>query len=69
MSTHVVLNQFLAYRSRFLQQMFPVEGDGDNEPVLSGDKPTAAVDPKRPAFSLPLMTQNFRRFNARQVLF
>lgn len=45
--------------------MFPVEEAGDNEPVLSGDKPAAAVDPKRPAFSLPLMTQNFRRFNAR----
>lgn len=45
--------------------MFPVEGDGDGS--VASDKPTA-IDPKRPAFSLPLMTQNFRRFNARQVL-
>lgn len=45
--------------------MFPVEGEGDES--VASDKPTA-IDPKRPAFSLPLMTQNFRRFNARQVL-
>ena len=46
--------------------MFPVEQNGDNTSASSGDKP-AAVDPRRPAFSLPLMTNNFRRFNARQV--
>lgn len=44
--------------------MFPVEEKDDNDAVLAGDK-AAAVDSKRPAFSLPLMTQNFRRFNAR----
>lgn len=52
---------------RFLQQMFPVEEkkkEGDGDAVLAGEK-AAAEDPRRPGFSLPLMTQNFRRFNAR----
>lgn len=51
---------------RFLQQMFPVEEkkEEDGDAVLAGDK-LGAEDPRRPGFSLPLMTQNFRRFNAR----
>ena len=43
--------------------MFPVEEKKEGDAVLAGDK--TAEDPRRPGFSLPLMTQNFRRFNAR----
>jgi hypothetical protein len=48
---------------RLLEQVIPA-GDVDNESVSGGDKRTIA-DVKRPAFSLPLMANNFRRFNAR----
>ncbi|WEW57307.1 Peroxisome size and maintenance regulator [Emydomyces testavorans] len=43
--------------SRLLQQVIPVE-DADDE------EPSVAKRPERPAFSLPTMTSNFRRFNA-----
>ncbi|RAK74498.1 putative ABC bile acid transporter [Aspergillus fijiensis CBS 313.89] len=49
--------------SKILEQVVPTE-DADKEPLSGGDKSLAA-DPKRPAFSLPLMANNFRRFNAR----
>ncbi|KAB8072739.1 Peroxin/Dysferlin domain-containing protein [Aspergillus leporis] len=48
--------------AKLLQQVIPAE-DVDNDSVVMGDK--RPVDPKRPAFSLPLMANNFRRFNAR----
>ncbi|RAH81802.1 hypothetical protein BO86DRAFT_313146 [Aspergillus japonicus CBS 114.51] len=47
--------------SKILEQVVPTE-DADKESL--SDKSLAA-DPKRPAFSLPLMANNFRRFNAR----
>ncbi|PWY91365.1 hypothetical protein BO94DRAFT_564732 [Aspergillus sclerotioniger CBS 115572] len=49
--------------SKILEQVMPVE-DVDAESVSTGDKPIS-TDNKRPAFSLPLMANNFRRFNAR----
>ncbi|KAE8144668.1 Peroxin/Dysferlin domain-containing protein [Aspergillus avenaceus] len=48
--------------AKLLQQVIPAE-DVENDAVGAGDK--RSVDPKRPAFSLPLMANNFRRFNAR----
>ena len=47
---------------RLLQQVIPVEdiGDVDEGP---DKRSTKYVD--RPGFSLPLMTNNFRRFNSR----
>ncbi|PYH41660.1 putative ABC bile acid transporter [Aspergillus saccharolyticus JOP 1030-1] len=49
--------------SKILEQVVPTE-DADKELWSGGDK-TFAADPKRPAFSLPVMANNFRRFNAR----
>ncbi|EAW11643.1 PEX28-32 family peroxisomal membrane protein [Aspergillus clavatus NRRL 1] len=49
--------------AKILEQVIPGE-DGDNESAPGADKRIAA-DVKRPAFSLPLMANNFRRFNAR----
>ncbi|KAL4951415.1 hypothetical protein BDW69DRAFT_39280 [Aspergillus filifer] len=48
---------------RILQQVIPVE-DVHDESVSVGAKP-ASPDSTRPAFSLPVMGNNFRRFNAR----
>ena len=50
-------------RRRLLQQVVPLEemGDGVDQPV---DKRSSKYL-NRPGFSLPLMTTNFRRFNAR----
>ncbi|KAB8236109.1 PEX28-32 family peroxisomal membrane protein [Aspergillus alliaceus] len=48
--------------AKLLQQVIPTE-DVNDDSVAVGDK--RPVDPKRPAFSLPLMANNFRRFNAR----
>ncbi|KAB8274859.1 Peroxin/Dysferlin domain-containing protein [Aspergillus minisclerotigenes] len=48
--------------AKLLQQVIPAE-DVNDDSVVVGDK--RPVDPKRPAFSLPLMANNFRRFNAR----
>ncbi|PGH23054.1 hypothetical protein AJ80_02827 [Polytolypa hystricis UAMH7299] len=47
--------------TKLLQQVIPIE-DVDLEPSMDG---AAASQVARPAFSLPLMTNNFRRFNAR----
>ncbi|PYH95291.1 hypothetical protein BO71DRAFT_449438 [Aspergillus ellipticus CBS 707.79] len=49
--------------SKIIEQVMPVE-DVSAEPVSVGEKPTSP-DHKRPSFSLPLMANNFRRFNAR----
>ncbi|KAL3476869.1 integral peroxisomal membrane peroxin-domain-containing protein [Aspergillus californicus] len=49
--------------TKILQQVIPVE-DINDESVSVGAKPIPP-DAKRPAFSLPVMGNNFRRFNAR----
>ncbi|KAL4870297.1 hypothetical protein BDV12DRAFT_59866 [Aspergillus spectabilis] len=49
--------------TKILQHVIPVE-DVEDESVSVGAKP-APQDAKRPAFSLPVMGNNFRRFNAR----
>ncbi|KAL4806202.1 integral peroxisomal membrane peroxin-domain-containing protein [Aspergillus unguis] len=49
--------------TKILQQIVPVE-DVQDESVSVGAKPIPA-DAERPAFSLPVMGNNFRRFNAR----
>ncbi|KAL4916876.1 integral peroxisomal membrane peroxin-domain-containing protein [Aspergillus aurantiobrunneus] len=49
--------------TKILQQVVPVENVQD-ESVSVGTKPISP-DTKRPAFSLPVMGNNFRRFNAR----
>ena len=46
---------------RLLQQVIPT--DDEDETDSMGDK--AFASPKKPAFSLPVMANNFRRFNAR----
>jgi hypothetical protein len=50
--------------NRLLQQVIPKD-DGEDE-VNAANQPFA-TSPKRPGFSLPLMSNNFRRFNARSV--
>ncbi|OOQ91723.1 peroxin-24 Pex24-Penicillium chrysogenum [Penicillium brasilianum] len=47
---------------RLLQQIIPADDDEDGTDL--GDKAFVA-SPKRPPFSLPTMSNNFRRFNAR----
>ncbi|KAJ5239901.1 hypothetical protein N7468_004520 [Penicillium chermesinum] len=48
--------------TKLLQQVIPTDDD-DDEP--SPEDKAATASPKKPAFSLPVMTNNFRRFNAR----
>ncbi|KAJ6009090.1 hypothetical protein N7499_000956 [Penicillium canescens] len=48
--------------TKLLQQVIPKDDDEDE--TESGDKAFAS-SPKKPAFSLPVMANNFRRFNAR----
>lgn len=45
---------------RLLQQVIPADDEDESN---SGDAFVAS--PKRPPFSLPTMSNNFRRFNAR----
>ncbi|KAJ5780750.1 hypothetical protein N7457_005910 [Penicillium paradoxum] len=47
--------------TKLLQQVIPT--DDEDETDASGDK--ALASPQKPAFSLPVMANNFRRFNAR----
>ena len=49
--------------ARLLQQVLPPE-DFDQPGEESSDKQSSKYV-QRPGFSLPLMTSNFRRFNAR----
>ncbi|KAL2868153.1 putative ABC bile acid transporter [Aspergillus lucknowensis] len=49
--------------TKILQQVIPVE-DVNDESISVGVK-SVPTDAKRPAFSLPVMGNNFRRFNAR----
>ena len=48
-----------------MQQIIPVEDIGDEDAPVD-ERSSKYV--QRPSFSLPLMTYNFRRFNARYVL-
>ncbi|KAL2369717.1 hypothetical protein RJZ57_005865 [Blastomyces gilchristii] len=49
--------------TKLWQQVLPGEDPGDESEAVAGKPPTVHVD--RPAFSLPTMSNNFRRFNAR----
>lgn len=56
-------------KNRLLQQVIPVEEeeneiDGARDEQPSSEK-RSSKNNERPGFSLPLMTNNFRRFNAR----
>lgn len=51
--------------SRLLQQVVPAE-DIDSHAAETPDK-RSSKRVTRPPFSLPVMTNNFRRFNARHV--
>ena len=50
-------------RCRLLQQVIPTEDVNENGEVVQDKRSSKYID--RPGFSLPLMTNNFRRFNAR----
>ena len=52
-------------RHRLLQHVIPHEDVADEEVFATGDEPSKMI--QRPGFSLPVMTTNFRRFNARYV--
>ena len=47
-----------------MQQVIPLEDVGEEDAPLD-ERSSKYV--QRPSFSLPLMTNNFRRFNARYV--
>ena len=49
-------------RNRLLQQVIPVE-ERENAGTDANSRASKSI--ARPGFSLPLMTTNFRRFNAR----
>jgi hypothetical protein len=53
----------LTRKNRLLQQVIPPEGIDSGAEVPIDHRSSKYV--QRPAFSLPLMTNNFRRFNAR----
>ncbi|KAI1613234.1 integral peroxisomal membrane peroxin-domain-containing protein [Exophiala viscosa] len=59
-------NRIKPGNSMILQQVIPADEDDDYEttPTSPAEKRSSAYV-SRPAFSLPLMTNNFRRFNAR----
>ena len=50
-------------RRRLLQQIIPIEDVDENGKAVQDKRSSKYID--RPGFSLPLMTNNFRRFNAR----
>lgn len=50
-------------RRRLLQQVMPSEDMSDDTDTPADIRSTKYIE--RPGFSLPLMTNNFRRFNAR----
>lgn len=52
-------------RRRLLQQVIPIEDVDDNGDSIQDKRSSKYID--RPGFSLPLMTNNFRRFNARYI--
>ncbi|KAL8828537.1 MAG: hypothetical protein Q9191_002528 [Dirinaria sp. TL-2023a] len=49
--------------SKLMQQVIPVQEVGDDGEVRLDERSSKYI--QRPSFSLPLMTKNFRRFNAR----
>ncbi|PGH35763.1 hypothetical protein GX50_01345 [[Emmonsia] crescens] len=49
--------------AKLWQQVIPVDGPGEDPDSLTNKPSTMHID--RPAFSLPTMSNNFRRFNAR----
>ena len=53
-------------RHRLLQQVIPSENVGGGQTAVETEGSSTII--QRPGFSLPLMTANFRRFNARWVL-
>ena len=57
------LTTIVADKIRILKQVIPPE-DADDDTAL-GSEPINT--PTKTAFSLPVMTNNFRRFNARSV--
>lgn len=59
---------FAKFHIRILQQVIPGEDLADVFKTPTPDR-EASKDANRPGFSLPLMTNNFRRFNARLVSF
>lgn len=61
----IVLRRAKRRRHRLMQQVVPVEDIGDDDAPLD-ERSSKYI--QRPSFSLPLMTNNFRRFNARWVL-
>jgi hypothetical protein len=54
---------FAKRNGRLLQQVIP-QDDADTTSLDSSQRPDTRYL-QRPGFSLPLMTSNFRRFNAR----
>ena len=50
------------FRQRLMQQVIPLEGADESE-APPDERSSKYI--RRPGFSLPLMTNNFRRFNAR----
>lgn len=57
--------RMLIKRDRLLQHVIPAE-DGEADGETTANRAGVAYV-KRPPFSLPVMTNNFRRFNARCV--
>ena len=53
-------------RRRLLQQVIPIEDVDEAGEVIEDKRSSKYID--RPGFSLPLMTKNFRKFNARSEL-
>ena len=50
-------------RRRLLQQVIPTEDVNEDGELIEDKRSSKYID--RPGFSLPLMTNNFRKFNAR----
>lgn len=46
-----------------MQQIVPIEDVNDDGEVILDERSSKYI--QRPSFSIPLMTTNFRRFNAR----
>ncbi|RMZ92343.1 hypothetical protein DV736_g428, partial [Chaetothyriales sp. CBS 134916] len=64
-STTTMENQSLQDRlfSRLLQQVIPPDGNVNSDGAIVDQ--ASSIHVPRPVFSLPIMTSNFRRFNAR----
>ncbi len=60
--TRVTQESLLIYLARLLQQIMPIQ---DLQQATDYPDRRWKQDFNRPGFSLPLMTNNFRRFNSR----